>query len=258
VNEKTFDDAGKRVFFLYPHSVIEDKIVSVIIRGEFEVYLVYDKAKTVSLMKKFPGSILFINIDRELQEEDWEKYITSIRNSEGTADTQIGILSYNEDKDLSKKYLMDIGIQCGFVRLKLGVEESSKILLKTLIATEARGKRKYVRARCDKLSNVSFNIQNGGGRYTGSIIDISVAGMACTFSNSAHYSPGDRIKDIQLVLKGKRVSVSGILAGKRDTDGSDLYVIMFTEPISGESKDKIHDFIHLALQENISRLMNVL
>ena len=71
--------------------------------------------------------------------------------SPDTGSVQIGILSYNEDRELAEKYLMDIGVQCGFIKLKLGLQESIAIILKTLEATEARGNRKYVRAKLQNL-----------------------------------------------------------------------------------------------------------
>ena len=52
-------------------------------------------------------------------------------------DIRVGILSCNPEPKLVEQYLMTIGVQCGFVRLRLGA----------LSANEARGRIRYVRAR---------------------------------------------------------------------------------------------------------------
>ena len=255
--ESNQSDIGKKVFFLYPHSVIEEKLVQVILRSEYEVYLVYDHKKTVKLLSKYPNSILFVNIDTELSEEDWESYIRSLMEREDTKSSQIGILTYNEDKDLARKYLMDIGVPCGFVRLKLGFEESTKIILKTLIATEARGQRKHVRAQCSGQANVSFNVQYGTEIHKGSIIDISIVGMACTFDSPVKFEQGAAFKDIQLKLKGKITKVSGTVAGSRQQT-KPIYVILFDQNFSGDVRGKIHYFIHQSLQDEIQQIMTAL
>ena len=61
---------------------------------------------------------------------EWEEYIKGIIGSEGTKDVRIGIVSYNENKELAEKYLMELMVPCGFIRLKLGIEESTQIILK--------------------------------------------------------------------------------------------------------------------------------
>ena len=66
---------GKKVFFLYPHSVIQNEMVIELIRNEYEIYLLFDHMKTVRLLEKYNDSILFINIDEGLMENEWEKYI---------------------------------------------------------------------------------------------------------------------------------------------------------------------------------------
>ncbi len=248
---------GKKVFFLYPHSVIEEKLVQVIIRNEYEVYLVYDHKKTLKLLRKYPNSILFVNIDTELSGEDWESYIRSIIEHEDTKGVQIGILTYNEDKELARKYFMDIGVPCGFVRLKLGFEESARIILKTLIVTEARGQRKHVRAKCTGQANVSFNVRYGKEIHNGSIIDISIVGMACAFDSPVQFEQGTALDDIQLKLKGKITKVSGTVAGSR-RQTKHIYVILFNTNLSDDARGKIHYFIHQSLQDEIQKILTAL
>lgn len=249
---------GKKVFFLYPHSVIQDELVEELIANEYEVYLLDDHKKIRSLLEKYPTSILFINIDEGMSEKDWVTYVSSITNDGKFVDVGIGILTYNENPDLAKTYLMDLMITCGFIRLKLGLEQSTEIILKTLEASEARGARKYVRASCDGQSNTSFNVKYKGDLVKGNITDISSVGMSFTFQDPQIIPKNTLLSAMQLQLRGKIIMVNGVVLGKRVVDGElDLYVVMFAK-MDLATRHKIHLFIRDTLQQNIKKELTVL
>ncbi|OQY36358.1 MAG: hypothetical protein B6229_10310 [Spirochaetaceae bacterium 4572_7] len=54
---------GKKIFFLYPHSVIKTDLIHSFIENEYEVYTIKDYLKVKPILKKFNDSIIFINID---------------------------------------------------------------------------------------------------------------------------------------------------------------------------------------------------
>ena len=248
-------DRGRKVFFLYPHSVIQEDLVEHIVQNEFEVYLVNNHTKMIDILKKYPDSILFINIDARLKEHEWEQYVRRIMNDPATGDIQIGIMTYNEDKELAKKYLMDIMVSGGYIQLKLGLKESTKIILKTLIANEARGKRRFVRAACPTNIVNEFNVGIREKMYSGYIKDISSAGMACYFYESLDLSPKTPLERMQLKLKRRIVMVNGIIAGKRQDKDGIVYVILFTQYVSTDAKQKITNFVHKTLQADMDRLL---
>lgn len=245
------ESIGRKVLFLYPHSVIQDELVQLLMWSEYEVYLVRDHARLLGFLAEHPESVLFINIDEVLEEPEWEQYIRNLRASERTSRVQIGILSYNDDRALAEKYLMDIGVQCGFVRLKIGLRESSQIILKTLAAVEARGKRKYVRAQCDEKS-ATFNIRYEDRYVSGRIQDISSAGMAVIFDEPLELEPKTPLEDMQLKLKGKLLKMSGVSFGSRKHGGQDLYVVLFKKPPQ-HIKLALHNFIFQTLQASLER-----
>jgi hypothetical protein len=245
---------GKKVFFLYPHSVIQEELIAQIVQNEFEIYLVNDHKRLKKLLEKYNDSIVFINIDERLKEDEWKKYVRDLLTNEATKNVQVGILTYNENKELAQTYLMDIGVSAGYVQLKLGLKESSKIILKTLVVNEAKGKRKFVRAKCPKNSKTEFNVQVFGKNYQGEIIDISSAGMACFFHTSVDIPTRTELDKLQLKLKSRIVMLSGIVAGRRSDDqGRTVYVILFTSYISAEAKQRISEFIYRTLQNEMER-----
>jgi len=239
---------GKKVFFLYPHSVIRDAVIDKILEQEYEVYLSKDPQVLKKVLRAYPESLVFINIDEGMPEPEWETWIWDIQNDPETARTEIGILSYNNDAGLQKKYLMDMGIQCGFIRLKLGVEPSIRILLDTLKANEAKGRRKYVRAECDNDPLSSVNVSLHENRFFGTIKDISVVGFSCVFENDPALEKNTLLTNIQLKLRGVLIRTDGIVFGNRKIGDLSVYVILFSMKNDPEIRYKIRRYIQTSLQ----------
>lgn len=250
----SLNQLGKKVFFLYPHSVIESDVVHDLIRSEYEVYTLKEYKKVKLLLKKYPGSIIFINIDEYLNESEWIEYVNSITNNPDYVGVQVGILTYNENEELAKKYLMEVSVTCGFIQLKLGKEESKQIILRTLDVNESKGKRKYIRATSNNILKSTFNVKIGSELKTGQIHDISSAGMSCIFDEETTLSKNAILRKMQLKLNGKLVLVDGIAFGSRViSDSKILMVIMFTNSVTDSSKSKIHRYIGEVLQSNIDK-----
>lgn len=243
---------GKKVFFLYPPSVIKDDVLTRLLEQEFEVYTLKDHETASRLIRAFPESILYVNIDAGMSEPEWEDWIRDTIRSTAQAGTGIGILSYNADEVLQKKYLLDIGVQCGFVKLKLGAEESTKILIATLTAAEAKGRRKYVRVSCAHDALSSVNIREGQIQITGNISDISVVGFSCTFNPDPNFRKNALLTDVQLRLRGSLLRTEAIVYGTR---GGDLttYVMLFTTRMDPLSRRKVRGYIQTALQNEIDQ-----
>ena len=244
-NENPF--LGKKVFFLYPHSVLQKEMLDVLIGHEYEIYFLNDYKKTIKVIEHFQNSIIFVNIDEILPLNEWEKYIKMIMTDEKTKTTQVGVVTYNTNRELAQKFLMELMVPCGFIILNIGLEKSIPILLKILIANEAKGRRKYIRAITGENENTKFNISLNQALHTGKILDISVAGIAVLFDADTELQPKMEIQDIQLILKGIICRVSGVVAGCREGDKR-CYVLVFNY-VDDKAKAKIHSYIHKRLQE---------
>jgi hypothetical protein len=242
------ESLGKKVFFLYAPGVIQDDVVNRLLEDEYEVYLLRDHDSARRLLKNYPNSIIFINIDSGMAESDWETWIRKLR--EELPDVGIGIMSYNNDEELRKKYLMDIGAACGFVRLKIGAEETSRILRETLRANEAKGRRKYVRAACHNDGMARVNIRVNGNLVDGAIQDISSVGFSCRFDSDPRLLKNSLVQNIQLKLRGSLLLVEGVVFGTRQDSGT-VYVLLFTAKVDGPTRSKVRRYLHIALQAEI-------
>lgn len=165
---------------------------------------------------------------------------------------QVGILSYNNDPNLMQKYLMDIGVQCGFVQLKLGVKQSSDIILKVLEVNEAKGRRKFVRVNCENDPKVLLNFSHNEFSYKGQIIDISSVGIACRFQETVSVENKTILHKIQLNLKGSLIQTDGIILARR-SDSENILIIVFNPRPKESELEKIHKFIHRALQKEMDK-----
>jgi hypothetical protein len=248
------DGAGKKVFFLYPHSVIHDEMLDILIMGGFESYTLRDPIRARLLLARFPGSIMFINIDEGMKESEWEIYIKELQENPKTKESRLGILSYNQDKVLMEKYLMDIGAPCGYIQLKLGIQQSARILLETLRVNEARGRRKYIRADCEDEPYATMNYKYSEGTYQGKLLDISSAGIAARLAKFPIFPANTVLRNIQLKLKGVLIMVDAIMVGNRQGD-KDVWILLFEpEKMTSEDKLAIHHYIKLNLQKYIDQI----
>jgi hypothetical protein len=244
---------GRKVFFLYPHSIVRD-LVKEIVRSEYEVYVVEDHVRLRSLLVKYKNPIVFINIEERLKEEEWEEYIKDVLTSPSTKAVGIGVLTYfDRSKALTEKYLLDLGVNCGYIRLRTDVNKCKEIILKMLEANEARGKRRFVRGLCNPKLD-TFNVAINGVRNPGKLLDLSIAGMACQFNElTRKVEVGQELKDIQLVLRGSHCQVDGrVIRIDRRGGDADVYIVLFkAESLIPAVKEKIHAFIQVCLQNAI-------
>src|SRR6185369_13436461 len=143
---------GRQVVFVRPHSVVQNELLAELIRNEYAVAVLSDHTQVRHLFQLYPDCIAFLNIDEGYQESEWAGLVREVEDDPKTATVRIGILTYNTDPELSQKYLLELMVSCGYVKLSLELAESKKTILKVLEANEAKGRRQYIRVLCPKGS----------------------------------------------------------------------------------------------------------
>ncbi len=247
---------GRKVFFLYPHPVVREELLPSILENEYEVYLITDHFRLLNLLREYPESVLFLNVDAEVKGVKWVDYARSILSSPETNQVRLGALSYGEDRDSIQVYLDELAVPCGFILLRAGIEDSRRLLLAALKEAQAIGQRKSVRAGCGDGSLASFNVKYGGRYHPGTIRDISSAGFAGSFTSGLRVESETHLTDMQLKLRGRLIRVSAVVALKRPSeDGSEIYVFLFDKEVTKETKLKLRLFIHELLQSEMEKRM---
>jgi len=251
--EQQPDFQGKKIFLLYPHDVIRDDMLDILIMEGYETYTLVDVKRARKLLVKFPDSIMFINIDEGLEEKIWEAYIRGIQEDPALKNSRLGIMSYNQDRVLMQKYLMELAIPCGYVQLKLGVQESTKIMLGVLEANEARGRRKCIRVDCQDDTGSTLNYEGNSGTSHGNILDISSTGIAVKFEKPDDHAINSIIRNVQLKLRDALVMTDMTCMGQRHDD-KQVYILLFDSNMPTKDKLVIHHYIKQCLQKYIDGL----
>lgn len=245
------ENLGRRTFFVCPPSVVQDQLIDVLIQAEFEVALVKSYQGIFPLILEYPTSLFFLNTEHPMPDKSrsWDWVIDQIHTSQKDRTVKIGVMGYNNSPELAQHYIMEKGVECGYIQLKLGLAQTAKILLKTLELNEARGRRKYIRVRTGGGKS-TINIRTAGGFADGELLDVSSVGVAASMKDpTILLAQGEKLEDMQLRLWGTLVKVSGKIMGTRTQDnGSPIHVVMFDPPLDGVAKSKIHSFIRKVLQ----------
>jgi hypothetical protein len=241
---------SKKIFFLYPVSVVFD-FLKELIRYGYEVYVIKDHNQIPLLVKKYPYSIVYINIFEKMEEKEWEKFIKEIINNPENIGVQIGICTYSTSNDeyYSAKYLIDLGLTGGYINLYTSYKKSLDNILKVLEASEARGKRKYVRVNPfvnDKNTLVMVDVD--GKQYQGRIIDLSIYCMSVEFG--VHCLVKNQIlRKVIMKLRGVPFPIQALVKGFH-SDNQNIYLLIFIN-LTENIKSKIFDYIYERLQAEV-------
>ncbi|PKL23785.1 MAG: hypothetical protein CVV47_13315 [Spirochaetae bacterium HGW-Spirochaetae-3] len=246
---------GKKVFFLNPPPVIGE-VATALAEAEFEVYATRDHAKLARFLRKEPECLTFVNIDEGDDENVWRAWVKSIRDDEASRAAAFGVITMLDDEDKRGYYLMDLGIECGFIVVKIGAAKTTEILLRMLEANEARGRRRYVRAACPPDAT-DFSCATDEGVLRGWIRDLSSVGLSAVFVGCATPKAGSRLKDLQLNLKGVRVIVNGVVVGNTEVQGVGSISVLMFEPasVNDDKRIKLRAFIRKTLQATMDKAL---
>jgi len=245
---------GKKIIFVNPHDIVKNELINTLTEKEFEVYILLEYTKIPEIHAKYPDSIFFLNIDTVQTESEWQHFIKNL--STNCPGIQFGILSFKiSDREQIQYYLLDLGVNCGFIQLKQGAAAATEMMLKVLMVNEVKGRRKYIRYQCQEDDRCTINLSVDDASLDGDVQDISSIGMSCTINNFH----GDLVKNqlfrnTQLRLRGVLVNTDVILMGSRAVAGNQtIFVFLFHSQVLDKMKTKIRSFICSSLQRNFSR-----
>jgi hypothetical protein len=246
---------GKKVFFLYPSAVIQNTIIQELIQQEFEIYITKDPAALQRGLKKYPASVVFINIDEgmaahEWAAHQWENWVRSVVGAPETLGVSIGILAGTTDENLRKKYIDGIGISCGFTVIKSDVTPAIRQILESIRVADAKGRRKYLRAVLENGGTINLPFNNTFVK--GIIKDISAVGFSCVLDQNPVIAKNILFQDIQIKLQSQILKVEGIVLGSRqEENGSRCYVVLFTQRVDPDTRAKIRSYIQQYFQSKM-------
>ncbi|MDR2069261.1 MAG: PilZ domain-containing protein [Spirochaetaceae bacterium] len=232
--------------------MVQNEVAAALIQRELEVYIVRDHVKIRRILKKYPDSIVFANIDNGMPEKDWDTWIRGVLADPPTANIAFGIFASEYNGALAHKYVDSIKVKCGYMVIKPDTRKSIIQLLEILKSVDAWGRRKYIRVTSDNEALTTINLPHENDFIKGTIKDISVAGLSCSFPVDPNIEKNSLISSIQIKLQSMLLKAEGIVFGSRMDGLSKIYVIMFTQRTDPEVRVKIRKFTQATLQARMN------
>ncbi|MDR0389111.1 MAG: PilZ domain-containing protein [Spirochaetaceae bacterium] len=244
---------GKNIFFLYPSAIVQNELIAELAQQEFEVYVVRNHKNLRRVLRKYPDSLVFINLDEGMSEKDWDIYIRGLIGNAESPDAFVGVFSANPTEALMRKYINVVKVPCGFVPIHSDIHKSTKQIFDILKAYDAKGRRKYIRATTDNEPNTTVNLPFNSGFINGTIRDISVVGLSCTFPEDPKIEKNTLFQDVQIRLQTNLLKVEAIVFGSRMEGVSKVYVLLFTQKIDPDARVRIRKYIQANLQSKMDQ-----
>ncbi|MDR0323556.1 MAG: pilus assembly protein PilZ [Treponema sp.] len=248
-NAPSSDLTGKKIFFLFPTTAIQEQVIGELIQHEYEVYSSKDPARLGRVLKKYSDAIVFVNIDEGMKEPEWEKWIGGILKA--FPEVKIGVFSTNNSEEKSSKYINDLHTVCGYMHMKHDMSKCAVKVLEILNILNVKGRRKFIRATTEAESMATVNMPFESDYINGTVKDISVVGISCTFEKDTELAKNTLFKDVQIRLNTILLKVEAIVFGSRMDGGEKIYVFLFTQRIDPEVRVKIRKYIHQNLQRKM-------
>jgi len=247
------DLIGRKIFFLYPTVSVQNRIITALVQQEYEVYISKNKEKLKKALSKYPDSIVFIDINEQMPEAEWDIWITGIMEAPDMKGVSIGVVTANDDEQIMRKFLLALKVPCGYTVVGHDTEKTITQIMAALQTVNAKGRRKYIRAVMERGEATStVNLPVNGNFVNGIIKDISVVGISCTLEGNPEIPKNTLFKNIQVRLQTTLLKVEGILFGTR-TDGlNTIYVILFTQRIDPDVRTKVRTYIQHTLQQRMN------
>jgi len=254
-SENTQTDAvGRKIFFLYPTASVKNQIITELVQQEYEVYVATDHARLSRALKKYSDSVIFVNIDEGMPEQEWERWIGGIHTS--MPNIKIGVFSSDSKEELREKYTNKLNVSCGFMGLKVDMSKTAGSVLEVLKVMNVKGRRKYLRASTERESTATLNMSYNGEFVKGTVKDISVVGISCTFEKDIALKKNSFYKDIQLKLSSMLLRVEAVAFGSREDSGEKIFVLLFSQRIDPDVRVKIRKYVQMNLQSKMDSEIN--
>ena len=254
---------GRKTFFIAPdRSRFPENFLEEYFAMGYECYFI-ENDKKLPLEKKieiiisiFKDCILFFNIDATIGDIFWPKYIMQLHQQYGGS-VLIGVMytkrqSKDDKAKIERKYLMEIGITCGAVQLEYQKGTNFIIIQNLLFANQAQGRRKTIRAVCNKSCTFMFALN--GQQHTSTLQDISLSHFSIIYPNGKlQVQLYEKITDIHFNICGFLFRSDAILIMERPVNGQTLYVFSF---VSQTGTNGLDERLRQLLTPSVYQLMS--
>jgi hypothetical protein len=241
---------GRKIFFLNPPFNIKQFVIKALQEDEYEVHIIDDYRDAKNILRHFPDSICLINIDEQLTFDQWFNFIVSVEHDESLKSIFMGILSANARKSEKEHFILHALIPAGFIPTNGGTEDLIETLRGILDLNGAKGRRQYVRSKCNHDPTASITFAVGTKQMSFHVLDISTVGLACSIPPqfAAQFQPNSVIRDVSIILGQKKVQCSCAVFTVKQLQNNCSLVLLFMKGTSFSVKSTIREYIARNLQ----------
>lgn len=169
---------GRKVIFINPGLVLKTGVIPALIEREYEVYYVEEPRYTKTLLRKFPDSICFFDIDSGMSEEEYLHLILSIENDPDFVNVLVGVIS-RKTGSTQRNFILNVQLSAGYIPRSGNKDEMIESIAGVCDLNDAKGRRQYVRVSIPDRSEAVFSCTTNSRQVKLSVRDISAVGFAC-------------------------------------------------------------------------------
>lgn len=246
---------GRKIFFLNPHESLFP-VISDLRAAEYEIYTIENYRDVKGMLKRYPDSMLFINVDDQLPHESWLNFVLSLKEDQAFSNVLVGLLTHGLKKEITDKFMKYADLTGGIIN----VSESRTLVLHSINSVlkinNAKGRRKYVRAICVGDTKVQIIITVSGKMYVLKVFDISTVGVACSTKQSMDITsikPKTIFRRSTIALNGVQYAVDLLVLAIKPNKDENMLVCLFMPGMQASIKQKIRSYVFSTLQK---RLLN--
>lgn len=250
-------DFGRKVFFLNTTYDFQQTVVPALFNKEYEVYTINDYRRAKAVLKNFPDSICFIDVDDGLTPNGWFNFMDSFENDEMLSTIFLGIISSSLGYAQKMHFLMQSVVPAGFIGLNQPHDDLIEQIRSILDLNGAKGRRRFVRADCIDDARIGIFFDFGEKRFTARVKDISSAGLSCIVSlkYQQFFKINMLIREFSLIIDNETYKCSAaVLKAFASSNDKLTVVIVFTQAISFNVRKSIREYLQSFLQGRITKM----
>ena len=261
---------GRKTFFIAPDtSLIPKHYLEEFMLQGYQAYVINDdyvcpmQTKVREIIRLFPDSILYFNIDSSIDGIEWKSYISELQNFVGK-NIYIGIFylsrqNSQEEESIKDFYLDKLHVRAGCFALSAHNHNNFDSILSVMEKSGAKGRRSLVRAFCDSSSTVK--IEHKGKKCLANLLDINLSYFRCDLqTNTENFEIFEKIRDVAVSANGMSFISDAVLIMKRTLNDKTLCIFMFIKrddspDLDLETEKKLNQKIYqIVLNENSEKL----
>ncbi|MBQ9239576.1 MAG: hypothetical protein IJ191_09755 [Treponema sp.] len=248
---------GRKVFFLCPTFAMKSALITRLIDNEYETYIIDDYRAAKTVLREYPRSICFVNIDDVLPHEHWFHFVASCEADSSLASILFGVISAHIHKEEHSRFTDTLDLRAGFITMTESMDEVTEKIINTLAVNSAKGRRQYVRSSCADDKSALLLIRNGTKAYKMDLLDISVVGTACLarLSEKDYFAPNTVFRNITITLGTKNITLDAVVYATIPAERFCKLVLLFIQPVAPETKQIIRGYIAAKLQSTVAAVI---